>query len=509
MLAAATRMLAINQLSAASWSYRVRSFTQTCAAQHIGLSGRRSFFGTNVSHLLESSHSCKAVSHAKQRRFQVFSIWGSHYRHQANHQGWAHTYNPCRGLFGFSRQKEEEEDRKALGFLARAANGAIAPPAPLSEKETRAYARELHTVNVAISVNIAIFFAKLVTYLASGSSAMLAESIHSLADIGNQLLLRTGIQRSKKAPSALHPYGYMKDKFVWSLISAVGIFCLGAGVTVVHGFHSLFVRTQLEHLTAGLTVLGVSLLLEGYSLLVAVRTVTAGAASQGLSFTEFVRRGMDPTSIAVMMEDGAACAGLIIAAAATYVTWMTGNSVFDAIGSISVGVLLGATAIFLIQRNRQLLIGRSMNVPDMAKVLNHLRRDPVVKAIYDAKSEEIGPGIYRFKAEIDFSGKQVVQRHMSRLGRELLYHRIEAASTTDDRKALELVLQEYGKDMVGALGAEVDRLENEVRELVPGLRHIDLETDRGGRSPDPRHGSTEAQQDQTAVPMNPVGQISY
>lgn len=68
-----------------------------------------------------------------------------------------------------------------------------------------------------------------------------------------QLLLRTGIQRSKKAPSALHPYGYMKDKFVWSLISAVGIFCLGAGVTVIHGFHNLFVQQQLDHLAAGLT----------------------------------------------------------------------------------------------------------------------------------------------------------------------------------------------------------------------------------------------------------------
>ena len=68
-----------------------------------------------------------------------------------------------------------------------------------------------------------------------------------------QLLLRTGIQRSKKAPSALHPYGYMKDKFVWSLISAVGIFCLGAGVTVIHGFHNLFIQQQLDHLAAGLT----------------------------------------------------------------------------------------------------------------------------------------------------------------------------------------------------------------------------------------------------------------
>lgn len=405
-----------------------------------------------------------------------------------------------------SRRKEEEEDRKAMGFLARAGNGTVAPPAPLSEKETRAFARELHTVNVAISANIAIFFAKLATYWASGSSAMLAESIHSLADIGNQLLLRTGIQRSKKAPSALHPYGYMKDKFVWSLISAVGIFCLGAGVTVVHGCHGLFVQTKLEHLTAGLTVLGVSLLLEGYSLLVAVRTVTAGAASHGLSFTEFVKRGMDPTSIAVMMEDGAACAGLVIAAIATYMTWVTGNSIFDAMGSISVGVLLGATAIFLIQRNRQLLIGRSMNIPDMAKVLNHLRRDPVVKAVYDAKSEEIGPGIYRFKAEIDFSGEQVVQRHMSRLGRELLYHRIEAASTMADRKGLELVLQEYGKDMVGALGAEVDRLENEVRELVPGLRHIDLETDRGSRTHPAQNEETHLFQ--TSVPVNPVGQPS-
>lgn len=80
-----------------------------------------------------------------------------------------------------------------------------------------------------------------------------------------QILLRTGIQRSKKAPSALHPYGYMKDKFVWSLISAVGIFCLGAGVTVVHGFHGLFVQQQLEHLTAGLTGMPSYLLLFGAS----------------------------------------------------------------------------------------------------------------------------------------------------------------------------------------------------------------------------------------------------
>ena len=232
MLAAATKMLARNQLSAAapSWSYHVRSVMQTCVAPQMKLSRNRSFFGTDASLLLKPQHSCRATSHGTQRRFQVFSLWGTHHRHRAHHQGWAHTYNPCRGICMFSRQKEEEEDRsviirflilisclsmpmtdnsqtiicklcmccrKALGFLAKAANGAIAPPAPLSEKETRAFARELHTVNVgnhqecycaciplptagkcdaliqmccaAISANIAIFFAKLATYLASGS----------------------------------------------------------------------------------------------------------------------------------------------------------------------------------------------------------------------------------------------------------------------------------------------------------------------------------------------------
>ncbi len=232
MLAAATKMLARNQLRAAapSWSNHIRSVMQTCVAPQMNLSRSRSFFGTDASLLLKSQHSCRAIRHGTQRRFQVFSMWGTHHRHRAHQQGWAHTYNPCRGIFMFSRQKEEEEDRsvntrflilieylsmpmkdnsqtircklcmccrKALGFLAKAANGAIAPPAPLSEKETRAFARELHTVNVgndqgsqyacvplptackcdaliqmccaAISANIAIFFAKLATYLASGS----------------------------------------------------------------------------------------------------------------------------------------------------------------------------------------------------------------------------------------------------------------------------------------------------------------------------------------------------
>lgn len=358
----------------------------------------------------------------------------------------------------------------------------LPPQQPLDESEEKAaFQRELHTVTVAITANVVIFIAKLVTFLYSGSSAILAETVHSVVDTFNQVLLRVGIVRSRKAPTTLHPYGYLKDKFVWSLVSAVGIFCLGAGITTAHGFISLLAGPQtLDNLGYGLTVLCVSFVVEGYSLLVATRSVLQGAAAHGLTFWQFLRRGLDPTSIAVMLEDGAAVAGLVIAGVSTGVSHVTGNSMYDAVGSIAIGLLLGCTALFLISQNRSLLIGRSMHPKDMQKVMDLLQRDSIVKAIYDAKSEEIGPGIYRFKAELEFKGERLIQRHMERLGGvERLHEQIYSAVTTQRRESLNMALMSFGNDMIGAIGAEIDRLESEIRLAVPGIRHIDLETDRG------------------------------
>ena len=264
-----------------------------------------------------------------------------------------------------------------------------------SPAERAALARELHTVSVAITANAAIFLAKMVAFFATGSSAMLAEGIHSAVDTCNQALLRVGVVRSRRAPTAAHPYGFMKDKFVFSLISACGIFCLGAGANVMHGVQALSdtdAAVPPTHLGWALGVLGVSALVEGYSLAVAVRSVSAGAAAAGLPFREYVQRGVDPTSVAVMLEDGAAVAGLGVAGIATLLTAATGSGIPDAAGSLAVGLLMGVTAVFLIGQNRSLLIGRAMHPVDMQRVLNHLARDPVVRAVFDAKSEEIGPG---------------------------------------------------------------------------------------------------------------------
>ncbi|KAL6748728.1 cation efflux family-domain-containing protein [Haematococcus lacustris] len=297
----------------------------------------------------------------------------------------------------------------------------------MSSAEKEQMARELHSLNVAITANVLICAAKVWVHLISGSSAMLAEAMHSAADVLNQVLLRVGVKQAMKAPTAQHPYGYMRDRFVWSLISAVGIFFLGAGASVLHGLHTLFEARVLEGEALSYAVLGVSALLEGYSLLVAVQHIRTGAAARGMPVLKYINSGVDPTTVAVLMEDGGAVAGLAIAAACTALAHATANPMWDAVGSILVGGLLGCIAMFLVQRNRDLLLGRSMSPGEMQAILGHLKRDPVVAFVTDTKTEEIGPGVFRFKAEVAWNGDQLVERYLQRCGRQRLADRLALA----------------------------------------------------------------------------------
>ncbi|KAL0441272.1 UNVERIFIED_CONTAM: Metal tolerance protein C4 [Sesamum radiatum] len=327
---------------------------------------------------------------------------------------------------------------------------------------------------------------------------MLAEVVHSVADFANQALLAYGLSSSRRAPDALHPYGYSKERFVWSLISAVGIFCLGSGATIVHGVQNLWTCQPPEHIEYAALVIGGSFVIEGASLFVAVNAVRKGAAAEGMKVRDYVWRGHDPTAVAVMTEDGAAVTGLAIAAASLVAVKTTGNAIYDPIGSIIVGNLLGMVAIFLIQRNRHALIGRAIDDNDMERVLHFLKNDPVVDAVYDCKSEVIGPGFFRFKAEIDFNGVVLVQNYLSRTGREEWAKQFREAAKEKDNSALLKVMANYGtvcsiasflsyysartkscvlagEEVVTALGSEVDRLEKEIQEIVPGIRHVDIE----------------------------------
>ncbi|CAN6928826.1 unnamed protein product [Brassica oleracea] len=181
------------------------------------------------------------------------------------------------------------------------------------------------------------------------------------------------------------------------------------------------------------------------------------------------------TLIVVNEQDGAAVAGLAIAAASLVAVKMTGNAIYDPIGSIVVGNLLGMVAIFLIQRNRHALIGRAMDDQDMRKILHFLKNDSVVDALYDCKSEVIGPGSFRFKAEIDFNGQVVVQNYLKRTKHEEWAKLFREAAKKGDDSAMLNIMSNYGEEVVTALGSEVIRLEKQIRELVPGIQHVDIE----------------------------------
>ncbi|XP_058113243.1 metal tolerance protein C4 [Magnolia sinica] len=330
-------------------------------------------------------------------------------------------------------------------------------------------------VTTALWCNFLVFSLKFGVWRVTSSHVMFAEVVHSVADFANQALLAYGLSSSRRAPDALHPYGYSKERFVWSLISAVGIFCLGSGATIVHGFQNLWNSQPPPNIHYAALVIGGSFIMEGVSLIVAINAVKRGAAAEGMTVRDYVWRGHDPTSVAVMTEDGAAVTGLAIAAASLVAVNKTGNPIYDPIGSIIVGNLLGMVAIFLIQRNRHALIGRAIDDHDMERVLRFLKSDPVVDALYDCKSEVIGPGFFRFKAEIDFNGVVVVQNYLERTGREEWARQFREAAKGKDDAALLKSMSCYGEEVVTALGSEVDRLEKEIQRIVPGIRHVDIE----------------------------------
>ncbi|KAF8688274.1 hypothetical protein HU200_042327 [Digitaria exilis] len=380
--------------------------------------------------------------------------------------------------------------RRALPPAASRSHGATAdaPPAQLTisrsyslrvaKGKKKAHFDDEHShraVNTALWCNFLVFSLKFGVWVSTSSHVMLAELVHSVADFANQALLAYGLSSSRRAPDALHPYGYSKERFVWSLISAVGIFCLGSGATIVHGVQNLWSSQPPENIHWAALVIGGSFLIEGASLLVAIKAVRKGAEAEGMGIWDFIWRGHDPTSVAVMTEDGAAVTGLAIAAASLVAVQTTENAIYDPIGSIIVGNLLGMVAIFLIQRNRHALIGRAIDDHDMQRVLEFLKSDPVVDALYDCKSEVIGPGFFRFKAEIDFNGVVLVQNYLERTGRGTWAKQFREAAMSKDDTELLRVMANYGEDVVEALGYEVDRLESEIQKLVPGIKHVDIE----------------------------------
>ncbi|RBP64132.1 cation diffusion facilitator family transporter [Brevibacterium sanguinis] len=281
------------------------------------------------------------------------------------------------------------------------------------------------TVIIAFCANLLVAIAKTVVALVTGSASMMAEAAHSWADAGNEIFLLIADRRSARAKDARHPLGYGREAYVWSLFAAVGIFTAGAVFSVTHGIHELAEPAPVESTNLAYITLGVAFLLEGASFTQAVVQARRNARKADTSVLRLVLGTSDTTLRAVVAEDAAALAGIVVAAAGIRLHEITGKAVWDAVGSIVVGVLLGVVALILIDRNRHFLVGASSTPAIRSRVGRALQEHPDINRVTYLHLEYIGPGRLFLVAEVDLDGddrEEEVARQMRRIEQELEGH---------------------------------------------------------------------------------------
>jgi len=260
------------------------------------------------------------------------------------------------------------------------------------------------TVLVAFTANLLVAVAKSAAAVITGSASILAEAAHSWADTGNQIFLLVANRRSRRPPDRAHPLGHGREAYVWSLLAALGLFVAGAAVSVTHGVQELINPEPATDFVVGYIVLAVSFVLEGISFLQSVRQAKPAAALLERDLIEQVMATSDPTLRAVFAEDSAALIGLVIAAVGLGAHQATGSPTPDAAGSILIGVLLAIVAVFLINRNRQFLVGEEADPRIRAAILRALLAQPEVARVTHLRLEFVGPRIVSVIGDVDLMG---------------------------------------------------------------------------------------------------------
>jgi cation diffusion facilitator family transporter len=262
----------------------------------------------------------------------------------------------------------------------------------------------LVTVVVALVANGLLALAKSVAAAVTGSAAMVAEAAHSWSDTGNEVFLLLAERRGKRPRDEEHPRGYGRATYIWSLVAAFGLFSAGAVVSVWHGITELIGEPGKATYTANYVVLGLAFLFEGVSFVQASRQVRGKAMRWGLHPLRFVARTSDPTLRAVFFEDSAALLGLVLAGAGIGLHQLTGHHEYDAAGSIAVGLLLAAVAVFLMRRNMDYLLGEGDSAEIRTLVLTRLLDHRDIDRVTYLHLEYVGPARLFIVAAVDLTG---------------------------------------------------------------------------------------------------------
>jgi cation diffusion facilitator family transporter len=244
-------------------------------------------------------------------------------------------------------------------------------------------------VIAAALANFAIAVAKFIGFLITGSSALLAETIHSVADTGNQGLLLLGARKAQREADEQHPFGYGRERFFYAFVVALVLFSLGSLFALFEGVEKLRHPHELDSPLVAVVLLVFAIVVESFSMRTAVHE--ARPLKGELGWWTFVRRSKNPELPVVLLEDLGALVGLVIALAGVGLVELTGNADFDALSTLGIGVLLGVIAVVLAREMKSLLIGESATASDLRTIRGVLDGAPGVRRVIHLRTLHLGP----------------------------------------------------------------------------------------------------------------------
>ena len=254
----------------------------------------------------------------------------------------------------------------------------------------------------ALGANLGIAVTKLAAFVITGSASMLAESVHSLADSGNQALLLLGRSRARRAQTEEHPFGFGRERYFYAFVVAVVLFTVGALFSLYEGVHKIMSPEEIRQPAVAFAVLGIAMVLESFSLRTAVRE--SNEVRGQIGWIAFIRRAKAPELPAILLEDLAALTGLVFATAGVALATITGNGKWDGAGSLAIGVLLGVVAAVLAVEMKSLLIGESASAEVERAIVTALENGPEVRRVIHLRTLHLGPESLLVAAKIAISG---------------------------------------------------------------------------------------------------------
>jgi cation diffusion facilitator family transporter len=306
---------------------------------------------------------------------------------------------------------------------------------PETQEENVSASGGTKAIIAALLANAGIAVAKFVGYLITGSSSMLAESVHSVADTSNQGLLLLGGKRAKRAATSDHPFGYGRDRYFYSFVVALLLFSLGSIFALYEGIHKLESHEPLTSPLVAVIILAVAIGLESFSFRTAIHESRPLKGES--TWWQFIRQSKSPELPVVLLEDFGALIGLVLALLGVGLSVLTGNAVFDALGTIAIGILLGIIAVILIFEMKSLLIGEGAAAPVLNRITAAIEAGEPVKRVIHIRTQYLGPEELLVAAKIA----------------------LDACVTAED------------------VARGIDAAEQRVREAVPEARLIYLEPD--------------------------------